>query len=361
MGVSKHSFSKDGTIDEYELTNIAGTAISITTWGARLTRFVVDDKSGKRRDIVAGFDSYECWQESLAIDDPYFGATVGRVGGRIWPCDSVQVGNATCTLPENQPGKVCLHGGRVGFDKRVFIAQVISESQPASVRFTYVSPDGEEGFPGEVELQVTYSLHDDNSMHIDYSGRLNSGTETIFNPTNHTYWNLTGFEEPTILNHICRLAANKYMATRQDNVMVPTGELLPVSDNKALDFFSQSRRFGDDIHSFDKNTVRGYDHVFAVSDQPADDIRFVAKVWSPQSGLALTVLSDQPALILYTGNWISPDLVGKHGIRYENYAAVALETQRFPNAVNIPRFRSQVLLHPDETFTHHTVYRIGSI
>ncbi|KAJ2554712.1 Converts alpha-aldose to the beta-anomer [Coemansia sp. RSA 1933] len=360
MGVSKHNFSKNGSINEYELTNSVGTSISVTTWGARLTRFVIRDTSGKLRDIVAGFDNYESWQESLAIDDPYFGATIGRVAGRIWPCDSVQIDGKACVLPEIQPEKVCLHGGRTGFDKRVFIAQVLTELQPASVRFTYVSPDGEEGFPGEVELSVTYSLHDDNSMHIEYSGRLNSGNETILNPTNHTYWNLTGFEDPTIHNHVCSLEADRYMATRDDNVMVPTGELCPVKDT-VLDFHTQPRRFGDDVEGFDKNTVRGYDHVFAVSDQPADDVRLVARVWSPQSKLMLSVLSDQPALIVYTGNWISPKLVGKHGIRYGNYTAVALETQRFPNAVNIPQFRNQVLLHPDKPFGHHTVYKVEYI
>ncbi|KAJ1661888.1 hypothetical protein IW140_006348 [Coemansia sp. RSA 1813] len=360
MSVCKRSFSKDSSIDEYELANSIGTAISVTTWGARLTRFVVKNKDGKQRDIVAGFDSYESWQASLDIDDPYFGATIGRVAGRIWPCNSVQIDGKPRVLPEVQPGKVCLHGGRVGFDKRVFDAQVLSESQPASVRFTYVSPDGEEGFPGEVKLSVTYSLDDDNSMHIEYSGSLNSGAESILNPTNHTYWNLTGFEEPTIHNHVCRLEADRYMATREDNVMVPTGELLPVKDT-ALDFCSQPRRFGDGIDSFDKDTVRGYDHVFAIGNRPVEDIRLVAKVWSPQSKLMLSVLSDQPALIVYTGNWISHKLVGKHGVRYGNYSAVALETQRFPNAVNIPQFRSQVMLHPNKPFSHHTVYKIECI
>ncbi|KAI9505146.1 galactose mutarotase-like domain-containing protein, partial [Coemansia spiralis] len=342
-------------IEEYELTNSKGTAVFITMWGARITRFVVADKSGKQRDIVAGFDNYEKWQESLATDDPCFGATVGRVAGRIWPCDSVFINGKTHVLPENQPGKVCLHGGLEGFDKKVFGAQIVSESQPASVKFSYLSQDGEEGFPGELDVRVMFSLFDDNALHIEYSGRLRKGTETIFNPTNHTYWNLTGFEEPNILNHFCKLEADRYMATREDNVMIPTGDLLSVKDTP-LDFYSKPRSFGDDIDKFDKNTLRGYDHPFVVSEQPTEGIRQVARVWSPLTDLQLTVLSDQPAIIVYTGNWISDKLVGKENTRYGNYAAVALETQRFPNAVNIPQFRNQVLLHQDEVFSHHTVY-----
>ncbi|KAI8325955.1 aldose 1-epimerase [Martensiomyces pterosporus] len=357
MAVTKRAFSQDGSVDEYILTNSNGTALHITTFGARLVRFIISDKDGKPRDIVSGFENYEKWIESLQIDDPYFGATVGRVAGRIHPCDDVTIDGKRCLLPEIQPNKVCLHGGKQGFDKKIFSAQVASQSSPASVRFTYVSPDGEEGFPGKVELNVTYSLSDDDAMHIDYDGKLLEGTETILNPTNHTYWNLTGFEEPTVHNHICQLAADRYMATRKDNIMVPTGELLPVKDT-VLDFFSKPRRFGDELENFDKDTLRGYDHVFAVSDKPVDTVREVASVWSDRTKLRLTVLSDQPVVVLYTGNWISDKLVGKDGVRYGNYAAVAFETQRFTNAVNIPKFRDQVILHPGDVFTHRVVYKL---
>ncbi|KAJ1965281.1 hypothetical protein GGI12_000885 [Dipsacomyces acuminosporus] len=358
MAVVKRAFSRDGSVDEYVLTNKGGAAVYITTFGARVVRFIVENEDGKPLDIVAGFGSYEEWLDSLRIDDPYFGATVGRVAGRIHPCDDVTIAGKPCMLPEIQPGKVCLHGGKEGFDKKLFSAQVISESNPASVKLTYTSPDGEEGFPGKVQLDVTYSLFDDgNAMHIDYEGRLLEGTETIINPTNHTYWNLTGFEEPTVHNHICQLAADRYMATRADNVMVPTGELLPVKGT-VLDFCSGPRRFGDELENFDKSTLRGYDHVFVVSDAPVDKIREVASVWSEKSRLKMTVLSDQPVVVLYTGNWISDKLVGKGGTRYGNYAGVAFETQRFTNAVNIPKFRDQVVLRPGQIFTHSAVYRI---
>ncbi|KAJ2157221.1 enolase-phosphatase E1 [Coemansia sp. RSA 552] len=215
----------DGKIDEFVLSNKAGTEVYVTTWGARLTRFIVKDKAGKARDIVAGFESYEKWQESLAISDPYFGATVGRVAGRISPSDSVKVGN-----------------------------------------------------------QV-------------------AGT--------------------------------------------------------CLDFTGGGRRFGDGLDSFDRGTLRGYDHIFVVGEEAvAPVVREVARVSSLQSGLTLVVLSNQPALVVYTGNWISDRLVGKNRVRYGNHAAVALEAQRFPNAVNIPRFRSQTAVTPDKPFLHHTVYRV---
>ncbi|KAJ2855253.1 hypothetical protein FB639_006254, partial [Coemansia asiatica] len=216
-----------------------------------------------------------------------------------------------------------------------------------------ISLDGDEGFPGKAELVVTYSLTEDNAMHIEYAGKLIEGVETIINPTNHTYWNLTGFEEPTIHNHVCQLTADRYMLTKPDHIMIPTGELAPVTGTM-LDFATRPRKYSEGLESFDKDTLRGFDHIFAASEAPTDNIRQVASVWSETSGLRLTVLTDQPALIMYTGNWISDKLVGKYGVRYGNYSAVALETQRFPNSVNIPKFRSQVLLHPGDVFKQRT-------
>ncbi|KAJ1811927.1 hypothetical protein LPJ56_004105 [Coemansia sp. RSA 2599] len=360
MAIIKQPFSQDGSIDEYVLRNANGTQLHVTTWGARVTRFIVKDSKGVERDIVPGFSSYEKWQESLKIDDPYFGATIGRVAGRIYPCDKVDVAGENRVLPEIQPNKVCLHGGRQGFDKKVFTAKIIAESNPASVQMVCISPDGDEGFPGKVQLSVTYSLTEDDAMHIEYAGKLLEGVETILNPTNHTYWNLTGFEEPTVHSHVCQLSADRYMATRPDHIMIPTGELAPVADT-VLDFVTRPRRYSEHLDKFDKDTLRGYDHIFAASDAPTDNVREVARVWSETSGLRLTVLTDQPALIMYTGNWISDKLVGKHGVRYGNYAAVAFETQRFPNAVNIPKFRSQVLLHPGDVFKQRTIYRIDRL
>ncbi|KAJ2797095.1 Converts alpha-aldose to the beta-anomer [Coemansia guatemalensis] len=363
MAVTKHAFSQDGKVDEYVLSNSVGTKVYLTTWGARLTRFIVKDSEDKPRDIVAGFETYEKWQESLDIDDPYFGATIGRVAGRIQPCDKVEIGGSQCQLTENQPNKVCLHGGKHGFDKKIFQAHVHEQSDVSSITFTYVSADGEEGFPGEIELSITYSLDNDNGLHLDYAGKLISGTESVLNPTNHTYWNLTGFEEPTVHNHTCQLLATYYMDTCVDKPMVPNGELLPVHGTK-LDFASAPRRVGDELETFDKDKERGYDHVFVHNDQQtATDavVREVARVESACSGLRLTVLSDQPAIVLYTGNWISNELVGKYGVRYGNYAALALETQKLANAVNIPWFRNEVLLTPDRPFTHRTIFRIDHI
>ncbi|KAJ2327379.1 hypothetical protein IWW51_001777 [Coemansia sp. RSA 2702] len=360
MAVTKHAFSQDGAIDEYVLSNSSGTEVYVTTWGARLTRFIVKDKAGELRDIVPGFESYEQWQESLAVDDPYFGATIGRVAGRIWPCDQVEIDGRRCQLPEIQPDKVCLHGGKHGFDKKVFAAKVVSIMGPAAVQFAYMSADGDEGFAGGIELRVTYSLDDTNALHIQYDGRLVAGTETILNPTNHTYWNLTGFAEPTIRNHVCRLRADHYMGTRTSPPLVPDGRLLPTAGT-ALDF-ATPRRLGDDLDSFDKSTSRGYDHVFVTGEQAGEpEVREVARISSVQSGLSLTVLTDQPAIVVYTGNWISDRLVGKYRIQYGNYAAVALETQRFANAANIPQFRDQVIVTRERPFVHNTIYHIESL
>ncbi|KAJ2743502.1 hypothetical protein GGI20_003687 [Coemansia sp. BCRC 34301] len=361
MPVTKHAFSADGSVDEYILTNKHGTSIYVTTWGARLTQFVIRDKNGQQRDIVAGFETYEQWQNSLLTDDPYFGATVGRVAGRIHPCDSVTIAGRQCALPETQPGKVCLHGGCQGFDKKLFsAADVSTEHGVAAVRLGYVSPDGEGGFPGAIEVSVTYSLADDDALAISYHAVLTEGTESVFNPTNHTYWNLTGFEEKTVHNHICSIPATHVMAMHSDRPMVPTGQLQAVLGT-ALDFASQPRRYGDRIDSFDKETVRGYDHAYVTSDAPTSHLRQVACVWSELSGLRLTVMTDQPVLVMYTGNWISDKLVGKYDTRYGNYAAVALETQRFVNAVNIPQYRDQVLLHPGDIFAHNVVYKLDLV
>ncbi|KAJ2457785.1 hypothetical protein GGF42_002469 [Coemansia sp. RSA 2424] len=361
MTVTRHAFSADGSVDEFILTNEQGTSAYVTTWGARLTRLIIKDKNGQPRDIVAGFETYEQWQSSLLIDDPYFGATIGRVAGRIHPCDSVTIAEHHCVLPEIQPNKVCLHGGRQGFDKKLFTATDVSaEHARAAVRMTYLSPDGEEGFPGAIKVDVTYSLADDDSVAIRYHAELVKGTESVFNPTNHTYWNLTGFEEPTVHNHICSIPATHVMAMHSDRPMIPTGQLQAVTGT-ALDFAAQPRKYGDRIDEFDKETVRGYDHAYVTSAAPTDHLRQVACVLSEISGLRLTVLTDQPVLVMYTGNWISDKLVGKYGKRYCNYAAVALETQRFVNAVNVPEYRDQVLLHPGNIFTHNVVYKLDIV
>ncbi|KAJ2887973.1 hypothetical protein IWW38_005028, partial [Coemansia aciculifera] len=259
------------------------------------------------------------------------------------------------------PNKVCLHGGHQGFDKKLFVASDASvEHGVAAVKMTYVSPDGEEGFPGAIEVGVTYSLTDDDSVAIKFEAVLTEGIESVFNPTNHTYWNLTGFEEPTVHNHICSIPATHVMAMRSDLPMIPTGQLQSVIGT-ALDFASHPRKYGECIDGFDKETVRGYDHAYVTSTAPTEHLRQVACVWSELSGLRLTVMSDQPVLVMYTGNWISDKLVGKYGKRYGNYAAVALETQRFVNAVNIPKYRSQVLLHPGDIFTHNVVYKLDIV
>ncbi|KAJ2006375.1 hypothetical protein GGI04_001165 [Coemansia thaxteri] len=361
MSLTKHAFSTDGSIDEYVLTNKRGTRVFVTTWGARLTRFIVCDKHNKPRDVIAGFETFEKWQDSLLIDDPYFGATVGRVAGRIHPCDAVTIAGQSCTLPETQPNKVCLHGGCQGFDKKVFRATDVSadHGMPA-VKMVYMSPDGEEGFPGEIELGITFSLSECDSLAITYSGLLTKGTESVLNPTNHTYWNLTGFEERTVLDHYCELSTELVMATEPTMPMVPTGQIKAVKGT-ALDFVSQPRKLGDCIGEFDRDTLRGYDHAYVTSPAPTDRMRKVASVWSEISGLRLTVETDQPLLILYTGNWISNKLVGKYGISYQSYAAVALETQRFVNAVNIPKYRNQVMLRPDDTFSHRVAYKLDLI
>ncbi|KAJ2847125.1 hypothetical protein IWW36_004009 [Coemansia brasiliensis] len=360
MAVTKHAFSQDGTVDEYILSNKQGTEVYVTNWGARLTRFIVADKSGTLRDIVAGFEDYESWQKSLEIDDPYFGATIGRVAGRIYPCDNVQINGQKCQLPEIQPNKVCLHGGVSGFDKKLFSGRILSTIEPAAqIEFTLISEDGEEGFPGAIELRVTYTLDHEDGLHIEYMGRLLSGSsETILNPTNHTYWNLTGFEEPTIHQHMCRLAADRVMECRRDIPMVPTGRLLPTKNTK-LDF-SRLQQIGQNLDP--TNVERGFDHVFIMKDEAGlrSQIREAAVLESPKSGLRLTVLTDQPALVMYTGNWISDRLVGKYGVKYGNYAAVALEAQRVANAVNLPQFRNQVVVTKEVPFTHHTIYRVDT-
>lgn len=364
MPVSKRPFSKDGSTEEYVLVNDLGSKLQITNWGARVTRFIVKDKAGVQRDVVAGFESYEEWQDSLSIDDPYFGATVGRVAGRISPCHDIKIGPRTCSLPATQPHSTCLHGGKEGFDKKVFEGKIVSQS-PASVMFTYVSEDGQEGFPGQVQLSVTYTLaQDKDAMSIEYKGKSMDGIETILNPTNHTYWNLTGFVQPTIENHMCQLSscADRVMVTLPDNPSTPSGELETVVRaglSSPLDFVTKPCRYGDRLKEFGPETpTRGIDHAFVTSLEPTSVVRDVGQIWSEFSGIRLTVATDQPLLVMYTGNWISDKLVGKYGVRYRNYAAVALETQGFLNAVNIPRFYDQVKLAADDVYTHRVEYKL---
>ncbi|PVU90810.1 hypothetical protein BB559_004424 [Furculomyces boomerangus] len=368
MSVQSVSISKDDSVNSYILSNSEGSlSVHISQYGARVTHVFVQDRSGKLVDVAMGFDTHDQLLESISeIDDPYIGAIVGRVAGSIFPCDSVKLNGLEYSLNSNKANGASHHGGLVGFDKRIWNAKIINQNPP-TVEFSYLSKHGEEGYPGNLLVSVIYSVSNNNEINIKYEAHLvqdgeHDVDETIMNITNHTYFNLSGFKETTIRDHFLKIYSEKYLGVSQN--LVHNGTLLHVNDSP-LDF-TVARKIGERIDEFDKSSLRGYDHVYVI--QPTKNnnldseypIKKAAKVWCESTGICLEILSDEPGLVLYTGNWISPKLEGK-GTKYQNYCAFALESQRFNNSINIPEWKEQVLLKKDQKYSQNTTFRFSLV
>ncbi|KAJ1920536.1 hypothetical protein H4219_001235 [Mycoemilia scoparia] len=369
MPVSCQAYSKDGSVDLLTLDNTnACMKVCIASYGARIVNIFVNDKNGNVRDVCLGFDSYEDLIHSIGnIDDPYFGAVVGRTAGRIQPCDDIAIEARRCQLPETKPGKVCLHGGKVGFDKKLWRAKIRSQDPP-SVQLHLESKDGEEGYPSTLETSVVYTVTDDAELKLEYEGRVLDGSPTIISLTNHVYFSLSGLEEPTILDHVANFHSSQYLQTNA--MLVPNGGVDSVKNKPELDF-TTPQRIGEHIDSFPKDTLRGYDHTFVIKPEGKSNSQCkaasgdaelvdVGSVWSPLSGIRVTMKTDEPGFVFYTGNWISPRLVGKKGQSYGNYAGFALEASRFPNAIQIPQWKEQVVLYPGQLYAQTTIYKFDT-
>ncbi len=331
------------TVELYTLKNNKGAEARIMNYGGVLVSLKVPDRTGALGDIVAGLDSFQDYLKP----PPYFGAIIGRYGNRI--------GNARFTLNgveyklAKNDGQNSLHGGTRGFDKRLWQANPLS---PESLELKYRSADGEEGYPGNLDVTVKYTLTDANELRIDYSATTDK--ETVINLTNHSYFNLAG--EGDILAHEVMINADRF--TPIDKGLIPTGELKDVTGTP-FDFRTATA-IGKRIEQKDQQLIfaGGYDHNWVLN-RKGDGLEAVAKVTDPKSGRVMEVLTTQPGLQFYTGNFLDGTLKGK-GRVYTRRSAFCMETQHFPDSPNKPSFPSTVL-KPGSTYQSTTVYRFSTL
>jgi aldose 1-epimerase len=345
--VKKEAFGKteDGKkVDAYILTNKNGLQAKIITYGAMLTEMHVPDKNGNLGDVVLGHDKLEDYLDGHS----YFGVTTGRVANRIAKGKFTLDGHEHSLATNNDPNH--LHGGIEGIDKKVWSAKEVRSKEGEAVAFSYVSPDDEEGYPGELKMKVTYTLTDDNELRIDYLATTNKATPV--NLTNHAYWNLAG--KGQILDHVLQLNADHY--TPVDKTGIPTGEILKVDDVMS---FLKPTKIGARIDDAKlAGEPGGYDHNYCLNKIEFGKISMAARVEEETSGRTLEIFTTEPGIQFYTGNFLNGTEIGKGGWKYEFRNAFCLETQHFPDSINQPHFPSTVL-RPKEKYTQTTIHKFG--
>ena len=329
------------------LTNDHGLLAKVSCFGATLTELHAPDRHGRNGDVVLGFDNLQ----NYLAGHPYFGTTTGRVANRIAHGRFTLQGTDYSLAINNPPNH--LHGGLVGLDKRLWDAESISESGAAGVRFHYLSADGEEGYPGNLSLWVTYTLTNGNELRIDY--RAETDRATPVNLTNHSYFNLADGGHSPILDHVLEINADRF--TPVDATSIPTGEIKPV-EGTVMDF-RRPLRIGSRAEAWE-GEPGGYDHNYVLNKTAPGSLDFAARLSDPASGRVLEISTTEPGIQFYTGNYLDGSLRGKHGHRYGKRHGLCLETQHFPDAVNHPNFPS-ILLHTGETYTHTTVHKFGVV
>jgi aldose 1-epimerase len=343
--VAKAAFGKmpDGTeVESYTLYNAQGASAKVITYGASLAELHLPDRNGKMGDVVLGFDNLE----GYLGPHPHFGGTIGRYGNRIAK-GKFTLNDKEYQLAINNPPN-SLHGGPTGFDRRVWKAEPLERKDGAGVRFTYVSQDGEENFPGKLTASVTYTLTNTNELKLEYTAETDK--DTIVNLTNHSYFNLAGAGD--ILANVLYLNADKY--TPVDLTLIPTGEIANVASTP-LDF-RKPTAIG--AHIGEIKDIGGYDHNYVLNGK-AGTMRIAARVSEPTSGRQMEVWTTEPGVQFYSAIGLNGSIVGKGGMAYPKYGALCLETQHFPDSPNRPNFPSTVL-KPGTKFHSETIYKFSA-
>ncbi|GAB3586001.1 galactose mutarotase [Hymenobacter daeguensis] len=339
--------TKEGTeIQLFTLENEHGLKATISTYGGTLVSLLVPDKTGKMGDVVLGFDDLA----GYLGEHPYFGGTIGRYGNRIAK-GKFSIDGKAYQVPTNN-GPNSLHGGTIGFNRRVWTAQPGTSADGPTLTLTYRSPDGEMGYPGTVDAKVVYTLTNSDALRLDYTATTDK--PTVVNLTNHSYFNLSAGQVKDILSHELTLNADRF--TPVDNTLIPTGVLQPVAGTP-MDF-RQPHTIGERIRQVPGAAPGGYDHNWVLADKMRSSLELAATVFEPASGRLMTVYTDQPGLQFYSGNFLDGKQKGKGGVTYTQHYGLALETQHFPDSPNEPTFPSTVL-RPGETFHSTTEYRFG--
>jgi len=333
---TKKSFGKTPggqPVDLYVLTNKSGAQASITNYGGAVVSLKMPDRNGKLADVVLGYDTVD----GYVNDKAYFGALVGRYGNRIGHAQFVLDGK-TFTLAKNN-GDNSLHGGVKGFNKALWTAKILPAKDGQSLELSYLSKDGEEGFPGNLRVSVVYTLTDTNALRIEYSATTDK--KTVVNLTNHSYFNLAGQGNGDILGHLLTIQADQF--TPVDADLIPTGELRDVMDTP-FDF-RKATAIGARIDQPDEQLKLGggYDHNFVLRMSMDHGEFLAARVLEPASGRVMEVWTTEPGVQFYTGNFLDGKTVGKGGVAYPKRSAFCLETQHFPDSPNQPKFPSTVL------------------
>src|ERR1700722_1267291 len=317
-------------VNQYILTNDSGASVRILDYGGIVTNIFVPDKSGKLGDVVLGYDSLGQYENQSG---PYFGALIGRYGNRIadgiFTIDKIRY----CLAINNGPNH--LHGGIVGYDKRVWTAKAVTTTDGPTLKLTLTDPDGMEGYPGNVKVTVIYSLTADNTLKIQYFATTDKATP--INLTHHSYFNLKDGGKTDIKEHIAHFFADEY--TPVNDVSIPTGEIAAVKGTP-IDF-TTPKPIGQDLVAMG-GTPPGYDHNLVLRNQDGS-LAKAAEVYEPESGRLLEVLTTQPGLQFYSGNFLDGSVRGKEGTIYNRYAGFALECQHYPDSVNHANFPSAVL------------------
>jgi aldose 1-epimerase len=337
-----------GAVDLFLLTNGKGMRASITNYGGIVTSLTAPDRNGLLADVVLGFDNLE----GYLAGHPYFGAIVGRYGNRI-ANGTFDLDGQAFDLARNNNGNH-LHGGVTGFDKALWSGQPLTTTDGPQLRLTHVSADGDEGYPGRLDVTVDYTLTHDNALRVDY--RATTDKPTHVNLTNHSYFNLAGSFGEDILKHEVLINADHFTPVSEG--LIPMGEIRSVEDTpmdlretvaigKHIDDDNEQLHFGS-----------GYDHNWVLN-KDGSGLSLAARVFEPTTGRVLEVLTSEPGVQFYTANFLDGSLIGKGGTVYGRRCALCLETQHFPDSPNKPRFPTTVL-RPDEVYESTTVYRFSA-